>query len=149
AYMYMILDYAVGGWPGTPTLAQWPAGWTDQTKVDWVRVWQTNPNNDAPTSWNLNGAGAFSVAGNWTAGVPGYGNVVATFGRVGTASTATITTSAWQVLGGITFDGLSSGSLAGTTAYTVGTAGTQIQLASTSGAVVQATAASTTAQTIN
>ena len=26
AYMYMILDYAVGGWPGTPSLTQWPAG---------------------------------------------------------------------------------------------------------------------------
>ena len=38
--MYMILDYAVGGWPGTPTTTQWPMGASDQTKVDWVRVWQ-------------------------------------------------------------------------------------------------------------
>lgn len=38
--MYLILNYAVGGWPGTPSLAQWPAGASDQTKVDWVRVWQ-------------------------------------------------------------------------------------------------------------
>jgi len=149
AYMYTILDYAVGGWPGTPSLTQWPAGWTDQTKVDWVRLWQTNPNNDAPTSWNVNGGGAFAMAANWTAGVPAYGNQTAIFSRVGTASTANVSTNAWQLFGGITFDGLTTGALAGTTAYTLGTAGSQLQLSSTSGAVVQATAASTAPQTIN
>ncbi len=147
AYMYMILDYAVGGWPGMPSLAQWPVGHVDQTLVDWVRVWQTNPNSDAPTSWNVNGNGAFGAAGNWTAGVPQYGNQVATFGRVGTAPTATISLNAWQLFGGITFDGGSSG----TTAYTLGAATNQIQLATTnsSGVSVQATAASTVSQTIN
>jgi MYXO-CTERM domain-containing protein len=145
--MYMLLDYAVGGWPGTPSLTQWPAGHTDQMNVDWVRVWQTNPNSDAPTSWNANGGGAFGTAGNWTAGIPKYGNEVAVFGHVGTASTATIALSTWELFGGITFDGSASG----TTAYTIGNTSNEIQLASTSasGVLVQATAASTANQTIN
>jgi autotransporter-associated beta strand protein len=146
ASMYMILDYAVGGWPGTPSTTQWPIGFTDQMNVDWVRVWQTNPNNDAPSDWTVNGSGNFNTASNWSEGVPMYGNEVAYFGRVGTASTAAISTGAWQVFGGITFDGSASG----TTAYTLGSFSSQIQLASTasSGVLVQATAASTVSQTI-
>ena len=66
AYMYMILDYAVGGWPGAPSTAQWPVGHTDQMQIDWVRVWQTNPGADAPSNWNINGSGTFSTAANWT-----------------------------------------------------------------------------------
>ncbi|HZZ28112.1 MAG TPA: family 16 glycosylhydrolase [Pirellulales bacterium] len=152
ANMYMLLDYAVGGWPGTPSTTQWAIGHTDQMNIDWVRVWQTNPNSDAPTSWNVSGNGNFGTSGNWTGGVPNYGNEVATFGRVGTASSAFITmNNSWQLFGGITFDGLTTGTNAGTTAYTVGSAGStnQIQLASTGNAVVQATAASTANQTIN
>ena len=54
---------------------------------------------------------------------------------------------AWQLFGGITFDG----SAIGTTAYTLGASTNQIQLATTnsSGVTVQATAASTASQTIN
>jgi autotransporter-associated beta strand protein len=151
ASMYMLLDYAVGGWPGTPSLTQWPAGFTDKMNVDWVRVWQTNPNNDAPTSWTLDGGGAFGISTNWTSGVPSYGNEEAIFGRVGTAATATISMKPWQLFGGIVFDGLTSGPLAGTTAYSLGSSGQEIQLATTSasGALVQATSASTASQTIN
>jgi autotransporter-associated beta strand protein len=145
--MYMILDYAVGGWPGTPTTAQWPVGLNDQTKVDWVRVWQKNPNNDAPSNWTVNGGGSFTTSGNWSLGTPAYGNQTAVFGRVGTAATAAITMDAWTVLGGINFNGGGDG----TTAYTLGTSTNAIQLASTStaGATVQASSNSTTAQTIN
>src|ERR1035437_310423 len=57
AWMYMILDYAVGGWPGTPSTSQWPVGFSDQTQVDWVRVWQKK--SDAATTWNVNGDGSF------------------------------------------------------------------------------------------
>lgn len=147
--MYMIMDYAVGGWPGTPTTAQWNVGQSDQTKVDWIHVWQKNAGADAPSSWNLNGGGAFGTGGNWTAGTPMYGNQTAIFGRVGAASAATITMGSWHVMGGITFDGMTTGALAGTTAYTLGTNATQIQLASTTGtATVQATAASTANQII-
>jgi autotransporter-associated beta strand protein len=149
-YMYMILDYAVGGWPGTPSTSQWPVGHSDQTQVDWVRVWQSNPNNDATSNWNINGGGSFGTSGNWTKGTPIYGNETAYFGRVGTASTASISMSAWQLCGGITFDGLTSGTLAGTTAYTLGSSANEIQLASTTGSVtVQATSVSAANQTIN
>lgn len=149
-YMYMILDYAVGGWPGTPSTTEWPAGWTDQTKVDWVRVWQTNAGGDVTTNWNINGGGAFATSGNWSAGVPNFGNEVAYFGRVGTSSAANVTMGNWQVFGGITFDGLSAGTLAGTTAYTLGSSANKIQLHSTTGGtVVQATSTSTAAHAIN
>ena len=79
--------------------------------------------------------------------MPSYGNEVATFGRVGTASSATISMNPWQVFGGITFDGNATG----TTAYTLGSSSNKIQLASTnsSGVIVQATAASTASQAIN
>jgi autotransporter-associated beta strand protein len=143
--MYMILDYAVGGWPGTPTTAQWPVGFSDQTRVDWVRVWQHNPNNDAPSSWAVDGGGSFTAGGNWTAGVPRYGNETAVFGRVGSAATAGISMGAWQMMGGITFNGGGDG----TTAYTVGSSSNTIQLAGTTGAAVQASASSTVDQTIN
>ncbi|MCP5546688.1 MAG: glycoside hydrolase family 16 protein [Akkermansiaceae bacterium] len=38
--MYLILNYAVGGWPAVPSTTDWPVGFTDETKVDWVRVWK-------------------------------------------------------------------------------------------------------------
>ncbi|MGC4032411.1 MAG: autotransporter-associated beta strand repeat-containing protein [Tepidisphaeraceae bacterium] len=148
ANMYMILDYAVGGWPGTPSTSQWAIGASDQTNVDWVRVWQRNANADASSTWNVNGGGAFSTAANWTGGgVPMYGNQTAIFGRVGTAATASITFDSWDVFGGITFDGNATG----TTAYTLGTSASLIQLATTAsaGVSVQATANSTVSQNIN
>jgi beta-glucanase (GH16 family) len=37
AHMYMILNYAVGGWPGEPT--SWPTN-GDTYEIDWVRVWK-------------------------------------------------------------------------------------------------------------
>jgi len=65
--MYMILDYAVGGWPGTPSTTQWPVGFTDQTQVDYVRLWQqpvaaasfvNGGFEDTPlgTGWTLSGS---------------------------------------------------------------------------------------------
>lgn len=148
ANMYMILDYAVGGWPGTPSTSQWAIGASDQTKVDWVRVWQKNSGGDAASAWKINGNGSWNTSGNWTNGVPKYGNETATFGRVGLVTTSTVSMPSWSVFGGMTFDGLTSGANAGTTAYTIGSSGTLIQLASTNGPVVQATVNSTTNQTI-
>ena len=37
AGMYIILNYAVGGWPGEPT--SWPAE-GDRYEIDWVRAWR-------------------------------------------------------------------------------------------------------------
>ena len=150
--MYLILDYAVGGWPGTPSTTQWPAGWSDQTLVDWVRVWQKNPNGDTASNWTINGGGSFATSGNWSNGiVPTYGNQTAVFGRVGNAASATITMPTWTVFGGITI----SGGGDGTTAYTIGSAPNLIQLAgqplgsSPNGGTVQASSTSTVSQNIN
>ncbi|MGN6724857.1 MAG: family 16 glycosylhydrolase [Tepidisphaeraceae bacterium] len=146
--MYMILDYAVGGWPGTPSTSQWAIGASDQMKVDYVRVYQNNPNTstDAPSSWKVNGSGSFGSSANWTSGAPTYGNQTAVFGRVGTAATASISMPSFAVTGGMLFQGGSDG----TTAYTIGSASNAIQLASTTGSVsVTADATSTADQTIN
>lgn len=150
--MYMILDYAVGGWPGTPSTTQWPLGASDQTKVDWVRIWQINPNGDTTSNWNLNGGGAFATTGNWANGIsPAFGNQTAVFGRVGTAATATITFPSWRVFGNVIFNGGGDG----TTAYTLGSSTNLIQLAgqplgaSPVGASVQASASSTVNQNLN
>ena len=149
--MYMILDYAVGGWPGTPTTAQWPLGASDQTKVDWVRVWQVNPNGDTTSNWSINGGGAFATNSNWANNIsPAYGNQTAVFGRVGTTATASITLPNWRVFGNMIFNGGGDG----TTAYTVGSSANLIQLAgqplgaSPVGASVQASSSSTVSQNI-
>ena len=82
-HLYLILNYAVGGWPGTPSTAQWPVGHSDETKVDWVRVWRAV---DGKTSnWSGSGAGAnaqWNDATNWTNGVPNLGGVTSTFSTI-------------------------------------------------------------------
>jgi autotransporter-associated beta strand protein len=83
ASMYLILDYAVGGWPGTPNTTEWPLGFTDQTKVDWVRVWRSAAG--AINNWAYSGASedvAWDSAANWSNGVPNLGGVTSTFGTV-------------------------------------------------------------------
>lgn len=149
--MYMILDYAVGGWPGTPSTSQWAVGASDLTLVDWVRVWQVDANPDVTSNWNINGGGSFNTSGNWNNGlVPRYGNRTAYFGRVGSASTATITMPNWIVFGGITLDGAAGG----TTAYSIGDSSDLIHLAgqplgsSPNGATVQALSASAASHNI-
>lgn len=83
AHMYLILDYAVGGWPGTPNTTEWPLGFTDKTLVDWVRVWTsaasktsdwTNPGTAEYATWD--------TTANWTNGVPNLGGVTSHFGTV-------------------------------------------------------------------
>jgi len=149
AYMYINLSYGVGGWPGTPSITQWPAGWSDQMQVDWVRVWQINPNGDTTSSWKINGGGAFTTGGNWNNGiVPSYGNQTAVFGPVGSATTAAISMPNWEIFGDITFSG-------GATAYTLGSSSNLIQLvgqplgSSPVGSTVVASSSSTASQNIN
>ncbi len=82
-HMYLIFGYAVGGWPGTPNTTEWPVGFTDQTKVDWVRVWK---NTGGKTSnWAYSGSSSnvtWDTAGNWTNGAPNLGGVTSSFGSV-------------------------------------------------------------------
>jgi autotransporter-associated beta strand protein len=144
--MYLMLDYAVGGWPGTPSTAQWPLGFTDQTKVDYVRVWQQRPSGSSTTStWKINGSGTWTTAGNWTGIVPTYGGQQAVFGRVGTATTASVDWTNSLTVGGITFSGSTT-----TTAYSL--VGDSLQLAGSGGtanAYVETLATSQANQTIS
>jgi regulation of enolase protein 1 (concanavalin A-like superfamily) len=82
ANMYMILDFAVGGWPGTPSTTQWPVGFSDQMQVDYVRVYSytatsspaiANPGFNTTGSWTLSG-GANIVTGS-TIGYTGTGDL--------------------------------------------------------------------------
>ncbi|WP_193213311.1 autotransporter-associated beta strand repeat-containing protein [Luteolibacter marinus] len=85
ANMYLILDYAVGGWPGTPNTTEWPLGFTAQTKVDWVRVWKSA--TASSTTWtDASGVStdwkAWENGGSWNNGAPNLGGVTANFGTL-------------------------------------------------------------------
>jgi autotransporter-associated beta strand protein len=110
--MYLIFNYAVGGWPGSPSLAQWPQGHTDDYKVDWVRVWQKNvaktttlidPQDDGVADWSDNAA--------WTSGAPSQAEHNATLGPQATAAQR-LDWSGIKTLGSLRF--------AGATSHTVG-----------------------------
>ncbi|MEX2092894.1 MAG: family 16 glycosylhydrolase, partial [Pirellulales bacterium] len=77
--MYLIFNYAVGGWPvdannpTPPSTTVWPSGHVDQTQAEWIRVWERAPAS-ATSTWTFNSAtfGSWDSAGNWTGAVPDY-----------------------------------------------------------------------------
>ena len=123
--MYLILNYAVGGWPGTPSTAQWPAGASDQTKIDYVRVYQ-KPVVSGTISFSGTAAiGSWDSATAWTGGVPKFEDQTVALG----ANAAASGTLAWnqaRTIGGLAFSST-------TTSYTVGDAGASLQFARSSG----------------
>jgi autotransporter-associated beta strand protein len=145
ANMYLLLDQAVGGWPGNPPSNDpFPSNF----EVDWVRVWQQPPSGSSSTStWNINGGGSWDNAAAWTGGAtPKYGNQIANFASPGNAATATISWTGSRALGGISF----AGNGTNTTAYNVGTFNCGLQLVNSSGtANITAAASSTVDQTVN
>ncbi len=71
--MYLIFNYAVGGWPGTPGQNKWADGESDVTQANWLRVWEKKsslPN----TRWTKNDAawGSWGTDENWTNNAPKY-----------------------------------------------------------------------------
>jgi beta-glucanase (GH16 family) len=54
AGMYIILNYAVGGWPGEPT--SWPAA-GDTFEIDWVRAWELEEPEDLIDLGDIVGGG--------------------------------------------------------------------------------------------
>jgi autotransporter-associated beta strand protein len=145
ANMYLILNQAVGGWPGNPPS---DAAFPSNFEVDWVRVWQQLPTGASATStWNIDGTGTWDNSANWSGVVPKYGDQNVVFGRVGAAASAAVTWNDSRAIGGITF----AGSATGTTAYTVGSSAGSLQLANSgaAGAQIAALVSSTTNQTIN
>lgn len=105
--MYLILNYAVGGWPGQPNTSEWPMGHSDETKVDWVRVWKSA--GTKTTSWIQNTATqdvSWNTGGNWSNGSPNLAGITANFSTV-TAPEQRITWSGIRSITNINFDGSS------------------------------------------
>jgi autotransporter-associated beta strand protein len=80
--MYLIFNYAVGGWPvpGStdanplpPSTTDWPIGHVDQTQAEWIRVWERAPAN-ATSTWTFNSAssGSWDTSANWSGAVPNF-----------------------------------------------------------------------------
>jgi autotransporter-associated beta strand protein len=85
--MYLILNYAVGGWPGRPNTSEWPVGHTDEMKIDWVRVWL--PASAKSTNWTTTGTEEYRLwdtASHWTNGAPNLGGVTSSFSSVPAAA---------------------------------------------------------------
>jgi autotransporter-associated beta strand protein len=139
--MYLILNYAVGGWPGTPSLAQWPASASDQTKVDYVRVYQKPAVSGTITFSGTAAGGSWDTASRWIGGVPKFEDQVAALGANGNGS-ITLDWNQARTIGGLAFTSTS-------TSYTVGDAGASLQLARSSGTpTISLAAANTKPQTI-
>jgi autotransporter-associated beta strand protein len=82
-HMYLILNYAVGGWPGTPNTTEWPVGHSDTFEVDYVRVWQNAAGKTS--NWVHREANAYAQwdnATNWSNGSPNLGGVTSSFNTV-------------------------------------------------------------------
>jgi autotransporter-associated beta strand protein len=85
--MYLILNYAVGGWPGRPNTSEWPVGHTDEMKIDWVRVWL--PASAKTSNWTTTGTEEYrlwNTASHWTNGIPNLGGITSTFSTVPAAA---------------------------------------------------------------
>ncbi len=91
ADLYLILNYAVGGWPAVPSTTDWPVGFTDETLVDWVRVWKYGATK--ATAWQGDGAGsnaAWNNAGHWSNGEPTLSGVTANFDTISPETSQTV-----------------------------------------------------------
>ena len=85
--MYLIFNYAVGGWPGRPNTTEWPVGHTDEMKIDWVRVWRSAATKTS--NWTSTGTDEYRLwdtAAHWTNGAPNLGGVTSNFGTVPAAA---------------------------------------------------------------
>ncbi|HWP40528.1 MAG TPA: family 16 glycosylhydrolase, partial [Tepidisphaeraceae bacterium] len=105
-YMYLLLSYGAGGWPGTPSLSQWPIGHTDQMKVDWVRVWKQAGTRS--TDWIYTGSEQYvqwDSPGNWSNGVPNLGGVTANFSTIAGVAEQRLDWSGIRTLTAINLDG--------------------------------------------
>ena len=112
-HMYLILNYAVGGWPPTPSTTQWPSGWADQTKIDWVRVWQQPSQTGTSTfSYNGSGTGNWNSSQNWSSFQPSHSGQEAHFDTLAGQGTMQVNVSKLKTVGALTFDG--------STDYTIG-----------------------------
>ena len=112
--MYLLLDLAIGGWPGNPP--SW-ASFPTTMQVKNVNVWQLSPSN-MTMNWTGTGATAsWNNGSSWQNGnIPTLGSETAVFGQTSSSST-NVQWSNFQTVGNLTFNG-------GTTNYTLGQANT-------------------------
>ncbi|WP_428308111.1 family 16 glycosylhydrolase [Lacipirellula sp.] len=117
--MYTIFNYAVDGWPGAPSLAQWAAGSSDVTQADWFRVWQ-KPASVPDTAWSLGTgtSGAWDADANWSNGRARYERQRAYFGTTAARRMA-VTWNGSRTVGEVHLDGA--------TAYVLGEAGGAVE----------------------
>ena len=117
--MYTIFNYAVDGWPGAPSLAQWSAGASDVTQADWFRVWQ-KPASVPDTTWALGTgtSGSWDADANWNSGRAKYERQRAYFGATATRRML-VTWNGSRTVGEIHLDG--------GTSYTLGEAGGAVE----------------------
>jgi autotransporter-associated beta strand protein len=120
--MYTIFNLAADGWPGAPSQAQWASGTTDVASADWFRVWQ-KPASGAPadTTWtyNASGTGSWTTDGNWSANQPRYERQRVFFNALAGRSAMQVNWNDSKTVGEV--------HLNGTTAYTLGAAGGDIE----------------------
>ena len=118
--MYLIFNYAVGGWPGAPSQEQWADGETDTTQADWVRVWQ-KPASIPDTTWTFQGSnsGSWGTGANWSSGSPAYSRQRAFFSTLSSQNTMLVNWQDSKTLGEMR--------LSGDTVYTFGEPGADVE----------------------
>jgi autotransporter-associated beta strand protein len=103
-YMYLLLDYSVGGWAGKPSTSQWASDASDTFQVDWVRVWQQTSNT--VSNWTHDGDGNFNwdTSAYWSNGNPRLSRHTAHFGNVN-ATNVHLDWNDLKTVGGIEVEG--------------------------------------------
>ncbi len=71
--MYTIFNYAEGGWPGSPSQAQWADGASDATRAEWFRVWQKESAPDTTWTYAASASGSWTDDANWDTDSPKWG----------------------------------------------------------------------------
>ena len=96
--MYMIINLAVGGWPGDPLAdATWPITY----QVNWVRVWEKTGSFPSTAAWTKAGSGSWDDATAWsTASVPLLNTQTVTLGSVA-ATNVTVDWTNSHTVGGL------------------------------------------------
>ena len=126
--MYLLLDLAIGGWPGNPP--SW-ANFPTTMQVQNVNVWQLPPSSNMTMNWISAAPNAqWNSGSSWQNGaIPNLGSESAIFGPTNSANT-NVQWNDFLTVGQLIFQG-------GTTNYTLGEQGTSgLMLADDAGTAV-------------
>ncbi len=113
--MYLILNYAVGGWPGRPNQSEWPDLASDTTVIDWVRVWQKPDQTGAAVyAYNQSPVGSWTGDENWNLFEPRHSRQIARFESLAQRDQMQVGWNKLKTIGEVYIDG--------DTSYTLGDA---------------------------